>query len=38
MKVEAGGAHHKRYDGLYIKGYLNITHFKEKVHMSNILK
>jgi hypothetical protein len=36
MKVEDGSVHHKRYNGHY-KGHLNITHFKENVHMSNIL-
>jgi hypothetical protein len=44
MKVEEGGVDHKNYDGYYTKqwvripkGYLNITHSREKIHMLNIL-
>ncbi len=42
MKLEEGGVHHKRYKGhcmnneLEFKGYLNITHSREKIHMANI--
>jgi hypothetical protein len=43
MKVEDRGVHHKKYDGYCMKqrvknskGHLNITHFREKVHMLSI--
>jgi hypothetical protein len=42
MKVEERGVHRKRYEGYCAKQwvknkcYLNITHFREKIHMSNI--
>jgi len=43
MKVKNGSVHRKRYNGCCMKqqvsskGHLDITHSKEKVHMSNIL-
>jgi hypothetical protein len=43
VKVEDGGVQHKKYDGHYSKqknwnskSYMNITHFKEKVHMLSV--
>jgi hypothetical protein len=43
MKLEDGDVHHKKFDGrcmnseLEFQSYLNITHYREKVHILNIL-